>query len=238
MEVAFESISMQSVLCRCLGKLTEWPEIFGQQAKLGYNAIHFVPMQKYGPSGNMYSIRDQHSVDDFYIKDPNMLPDERLRMQQETIQEINEKHNLLCFADIELNHTAVNSDWLSSHPEAAYNLHNCPSLKVAYEFDNFLAKFSEDYSQKKIKECPNAPYVSNETHIQLILKSLNERMKSLLLDQYFLYNKKNIKDKFIEGFEKLISVDFKEIQEKQIDLLNYVQKNSFGYGEKPFGVEV
>ncbi len=239
-EITSESMVIQTVICRCLGKLSRWSEVLGAQARLGYNAIHFVPMQKYGISGSMYCIKDQNSVDDWYVDDPSMPSEERLDLLRNVITEIREKHNLLCFADIVLNHTAVNSEWLMEHPESAYNLHNSPHLRVAWEFDKFLIAFSEAYAQRKVPECPYAPYVANETDLQALLAALSARIRTLPLGQYFLYNRERIHSRFdafmAEQVDTLKNLD--ELKAERVDLADYVMKHSFGHGEKPFGVDV
>ncbi len=229
---------MQSVLTRSLGKLESWPEVCGSQAGLGYNAIHFLPMQKYGSSNSMYSLKDQNSVDDWYVRDPRMTDDDRINLLEETVKTLRGKHDLLCFVDIVLNHTATNSDWLLDHPDAAYNLHNCPYLRVAYEFDVFLSRFSDDYAQGRVPECPKAPYVSTEEDLRAIVKAIAERIKTLPLDQYFVYDKKHIKKELEEFLAKGPYQDLNELKVARVNMVEYILKHSFGHGERQHGVNV
>ncbi len=237
-EITAESIVVQTVLSRCLGKVKQWPEVLGAQAKLGYNAIHMVPIQKYGISGSLYSLKDQNSIDDWYMDDTSLGSEERVDLVRNTIGEIHDKYSLLCFIDIVLNHTAINSDWLVEHPDAAYNLHNCPFLKVAWEFDKFLVQFSEAYSQKKVPECPAAPYIASDTDLRAVIAALAVRIKTLPLEQYFMYNKEQIKSKFEDFMKTAETLNLNELKAAKVDIVEYILRHSFGYGEKPHGVNV
>ena len=61
-----------------------------------------------------------------------------------------------------LNHTANNSTWIVDHPDATYNTDDCPHLWSAWVLDKAMQDFSHDFANKKITECPSAPYVSSE----------------------------------------------------------------------------
>ena len=237
-EIPAESLVIQSVLTRCMGKMQRWAEICAAQAKLGYNALHVLPMQKYGISNSMYSIRDQHSLDDCYVDDPRTTEEERVDLLEKTIGEVREKTDLLCFVDIVLNHTANNSDWLLDHPDAAYNLHNCPYLRVAYHFDVYLRQFSEDYAQGRIAECPRAPYISTDDDVRAVLKALGDRVKGLPLDQYFVYDKNKVRAKLTEFLSKGPYTGLDELKASRVNIMDYIIKHSYGYGEKQHGVDV
>lgn len=226
------------MFCRCLGKLSNWSNCLGAQSKLGYNAIHFVPMQEYGASGSMFSVRNQHSLDNWYIEDPNMPPEDRMTLLENTIKEIVDKHGLLCFVDVVLNHTSKDSLWLEEHPDAAFNLQNCPFLKVAWEFDKFLIQFSEQFAAKKIQECKCAPYISSENDWQSVKIALIRRAEGLKLETYFLYNIDSIKVMFDTFMETVDTIDLKEYKADSVNILDYTLKYSFGYGENPRGVKV
>ena len=231
-----ESLSVQTVLSRCLGKLKDWPQVIEAQSKLGYNAIHFLPIQAYGMSGNMYSIRDQLSIDDCYFEDTKISSDERIFKVKEVLNEISNNQNVICFIDIVLNHTAVNSDWLLDHPEAAYNLHNSPYLNVAWEFDKFLMDFSQSFSKREIAECPNAPYIANKRHLQTVMKALKGRVKSIPLYQYFMYDKETVREQFEEALEVMDEAELLKLKAIEVNMVNYIINHSHGYGSKPFGV--
>lgn len=231
-----ESLIMQTVFSRCLGKVKDWPKVMESQAKLAYNAIHFVPIQKYGASGSMYSLKNQISIDDCYFDDPATPDEDRIELVNDAIKEIYDKYDMLCFIDIVLNHTATDSDWLKEHPDGAYNLHNCPYLKVAWEFDKFLAEFSQLYAEKKVPECPYAPYVGNESDLRAVLNALDGRIKKLPLEQYFLYDRGWVKEE-LKNYLANPSTDEVERQKvSRVNMAEYIMKHSSGYGSKPYGV--
>lgn len=245
-----------SVLTRCLGKLARWPLVLGRQAKLGYNTIHFMPVQQYGTSGSMYSIRGHHTVDDWYVEDPKMPAEKRMALLADTVKRLSAEFGLRSIVDVVLNHVAPNSEWLAEHPDGAYNLHNTPHLRVAWEFDKFLYQFSEDYANARVEGCPAAPLVSNEKDLQLLIKALEVRISKLTLVEYFLFDRKLIKQKF-EAMEKPkpnpipeppqeknadAKAEEEEEEEVEIEvdeeLTNYVETHSSGHGIAPFGVDV
>jgi glycogen debranching enzyme len=49
---------MLTVISKCLGTVAKWPDHFDGITELGYNAIHFTPLQVRGTSQNPYSIAD------------------------------------------------------------------------------------------------------------------------------------------------------------------------------------
>ena len=57
-EVRCKELSLITVMSRCLGKLSRWPVVFKNVTELGYNAVHFTPLQRYGMSYSHYSIED------------------------------------------------------------------------------------------------------------------------------------------------------------------------------------
>ena len=56
---------------------------------------------------------------------------------------------ILSICDIVLNHAANESKWLKDHPEATYNLANCPHLRPAFILDQMLARVSLDIQNGK-----------------------------------------------------------------------------------------
>ena len=84
-----------------------------------------------------------------------------MNMLKQNLDELRNK-GIVSFVDIVLNHTANNSAWIVDHPDATYNTDDCPHLWSAWVLDKAMQDFSHDFSNKKIPECPSAPYISTE----------------------------------------------------------------------------
>ena len=126
-----------------LGPISGWKEQFRFIAHSGYNAIHFVPLQKRGGSNSPYSIFDQLALSDDLFDKP-LSEDQKYDVLQKEIEWMNKDMGLLSITDIVWNHTAYNSEWLAEHPEAGYNLDNSPHLRPAFELDEAILQFSAD----------------------------------------------------------------------------------------------
>lgn len=51
-----KELSLMTVMSRCLGKMSRWPQVLNNIQELGYNAVHFTPIQQYGESFSHYSL--------------------------------------------------------------------------------------------------------------------------------------------------------------------------------------
>lgn len=183
-----------TVLARCLGPVeTRWEGMYDNISALGYNAIHFTPIQKYGASYSHYSLADQTLIDDYFFTDhPNkqdLTKEERIGLLKAKVEYLKEEYRMLGIVDIVLNHTANNSEWLLHHPEAAYNTRDCPHLASAYAFDKAISDFSDDFANRRnVNECPSAPYINNESDLKAVLNAIQNRVINRLnLHEYFLY---------------------------------------------------
>eukprot|EP01126_Amoeba_proteus_P021905 TRINITY_DN22274_c0_g1_i1.p1 TRINITY_DN22274_c0_g1~~TRINITY_DN22274_c0_g1_i1.p1 ORF type:complete len:138 (+),score=21.45 TRINITY_DN22274_c0_g1_i1:129-542(+) len=79
---------------------------------------------------------------------------------------------VLCLGDVVLNHTVNNSAWLFEHPEAAYNIHNCPYLLPAFELDVVLQRLSIEILEGKYISCYD--HTVRETDVPKIETVLND----------------------------------------------------------------
>ena len=62
-----------SVVSRCIGPLSNWPQILKSVSDQGFNAVHFAPIQTYGMSRSHYSLADQTQIDDFFFENDRDL---------------------------------------------------------------------------------------------------------------------------------------------------------------------
>ncbi len=63
-----ESISLMTLHSKALGPLENWLGILEGEAGLGYNMFHFPPLQEYGFSDSLYSLKDHNEIADYYFK--------------------------------------------------------------------------------------------------------------------------------------------------------------------------
>lgn len=147
--VNINSLRILTVLARSLGKIDTWEDFIKSQKKLGYNTIHFTPIQEYGVSRSHYSLADQLNLDDWFFEDTSLTKEKRFNKLKSVIKNMQDRLGMIFFIDIVLNHTAENSEWIKSHPEATYNLENCPHLTCAYVLDKALTDFDIKFSKGK-----------------------------------------------------------------------------------------
>lgn len=67
-ELRPESLTLQTVMPRCLGPVSGWLTALAGALRDGYNLIHFTPVQVLGASGSAYSIYSQTTLD------PSLFP--------------------------------------------------------------------------------------------------------------------------------------------------------------------
>lgn len=94
-------------------------------------------------------------------------------------------NQVLSICDIVLNHTANESPWLLEHPEATYNVYNCPHLKPAFLLDAVLAKLTEDVGRGDYESWGIPSKVNQTQHLDVIffdMLSIYFKMNSLLTD--------------------------------------------------------
>lgn len=108
---------------------------------------------------------------------------------KKNVDHLRNEYGLFGIVDIVLNHTANNSEWLLEHPEAGYNTENCPHLNSAWIFDEALFNFSVDYINRRIPECPSAPYINNEQDLKAVLNAIQARcINANNFHEFFMFN--------------------------------------------------
>ncbi|KAK9765687.1 bifunctional 4-alpha-glucanotransferase/amylo-alpha-1,6-glucosidase [Basidiobolus ranarum] len=141
-----DGIVLQSIVPKWLGPISQWADQIKGISQLGYNMLHFVPLQQRGMSNSPYSIFDQLALSDDLFEEKL---DEKTKFDQlkKVLNNIEENYGVLGLTDVVYNHTANNSEWLQHHPEAGYNLVNSPHLIPAFEFDTALLDYSAKLSE-------------------------------------------------------------------------------------------
>ncbi|KAJ2889766.1 bifunctional 4-alpha-glucanotransferase/amylo-alpha-1,6-glucosidase, partial [Coemansia aciculifera] len=178
-----DAIALQSVSPKWLGPMKSWSGHLAASSKLGYNMLHFIPMQQRGGSDSPYSLYNQLELSDELFEEGSKYSaeqkDQRLR---ETLLEMVHRHRLLGVTDMVWNHTAYNSDWLRDHPEAGFNLENSPHLRSAYELDAALVRFSRDLTDYGLDRM-----VHTEEDVGRLMKAVDEHViQPLNLWQFFV----------------------------------------------------
>jgi len=216
--INLESIHMQTVLSKSLGKLSKWEEFFREAHLLKYNFIHFTPLQKLGVSESSYCINDNNEISDWFFDEKNLTPEEKSKILQSTVEELRNKYHIGGIIDIVLNHSAENSEWLGKNPQSGFNLKNFPHLNCAYELEVILLNYSQRYSDKKVS-CASAPYINNENDLRELINELSREVYKKNLEEYFLI----AIDKYIPEFQNVYS-EFKEDFSTYLSKKNYLIK--------------
>ncbi|KAI9506252.1 glycogen debranching enzyme [Coemansia spiralis] len=163
-----DGIVLQTFNPKWLGCLKNWSPHLAASHKMGYNMLHFIPMQQRGGSDSPYSLYNQLELSDDLF-DKKLTAKEKHAKLRETLLEMAHKHHLLAVTDMVWNHTAYNSDWLSSHPEAGFNLENSPHLRSAYELDSALIEFSRNLTDYGFDRM-----VSTVEHVEGLMRGIDE----------------------------------------------------------------
>lgn len=165
-----ESLSMITLLSRSLGHVDNWLSILRDQISIGYNFFHITPIQVLGGSKSLYCIKDPTKLSLELFR--GLSQEEAFKKLELVVQET-ERLGAGCMVDVVLNHTAFDSDFVEDHPEATYNLTNCPYLRAAFELDNALHEFTIAVIQKEIQGLTNKNRIENQkdlTNIMNIIK--------------------------------------------------------------------
>jgi glycogen debranching enzyme len=236
------SLRIQTVLSRSLGNLDRWEDFISTQKELGYNAIHFTPIQTYGESGSHYSIADQLNIDDWFFHDKNLSKEDRFEKLKYHVSKLQLETGMLFFVDIVLNHTAANSEWIKVHPEATYNTDNCPHLKSAYVLDKAMTDFDIAFTNGELPEFPFAPHIeTNEQFEQIMTHIKSKILLPLRIYEYFLIDT----DTLPEAEEiKSISEEVKQRHSSDLvvhegeNITQFVWDHCTNQGEAPYGTKI
>ena len=170
-----DNIKLVTLVSKWMGPLDTWESYFRVVKDLGYNMIHFTPLQQRGVSNSPYSIKDQLKLSDDIFNSEKDL--------ESILEKMNNDYGLFGMTDIVWNHTACDSEWLIEHPEAGYNLENSPHLKVAYDLDESIMTFSSS-----LAFYGHSGYLNSENDLLDMMKSFKDRhlVKSRLWEYFVI----------------------------------------------------
>jgi len=207
-----EAIVCQTVLSKLLGSIDTWKDKLQVGHESGYNMIHFTPIQTLGASNSAYSLSDQHGLNPLFKATHNEVKD--------VVESIRREWGLISICDIVLNHTANETSWLADHPDATYNLVNCPHLRPAFLFDRVIKRLATDIGTGRWVEkgIPKGE-VSEQSHIEICKDLLlNVYLPQANIVELFLLNV----DKVVEEFEAALKdapVDVNETGEVKLKII-------------------
>ena len=203
-EILLNSIQLQTILSKSLGKVNEFEKYFQEASRLKYNFVHFTPIQQLGMSESLYCLRDNTKINNIFFDSDNFTEDQKAKLMKEQLDKGRDMYGVGSFVDIVLNHASDNSEWLEQHPECGYNLENCPWLNCAYAFDCVLQEYSNNFCDcKTSRRCQ--PFVNNENDLNDILGDLWNIVDRANLVEYFMMNfeqNKQLLNNFYEKFQR------------------------------------
>ena len=185
-----DTIACQTYITKLLGPLSEWKLRLLAAKEAGYNMIHFTPIQQLGSSRSAYSISNQLRIDSSYLPSgqshteatasftncegvcKQFKVDSNYVKVREIVKSMQQDWGVLSIVDVVWNHTSFDTPWLMQHPEAGYNLVNCPHLRPAYALDAALAQFSLEIAEGKWEQAGIRPEIQHEGDIQTICSRL------------------------------------------------------------------
>ncbi|PVU86318.1 hypothetical protein BB560_006755 [Smittium megazygosporum] len=184
--LSLDAICLKSMNPRLMGPISDWETHFKNSAALGYNMLHFLPIQERGSSDSPYSIYDQLEFAKSLFEGcnpPIKTSKDRDSALASVLSSMEKDHGIIGVVDIVLNHTANNSKWLEFHPEAGFNLVNSPHLRAAYEVDRELVSLCNNISKYKFRE----DKISNMNDLYRLMGIIEEQaIKNIKLWEFYV----------------------------------------------------
>eukprot|EP00111_Clytia_hemisphaerica_P019750 TCONS_00058281-protein len=175
-----QSVTMQTVLTKCLGKFAGWKGRLQVARECNYNTIHFTPIQELGESDSSYSIRDHHGLDPRYGND---FTESNL---EAFVLNLHKSWNMFSIVDVVWNHVANDCKWITEHPEASYNLVNTPHLRPAFLVDRLLWYFNKEIIDNQWKDEGLPNFISEQSHLESLEKILRKKLLDLRLEEFYM----------------------------------------------------
>ena len=206
-KININDIKLQTVITKNIGKIpTDFNKYYEQTALLGYNFIHFKALQKLSNNGNLNSIIEHNSINQSLFSENkylNISEERKFSQFSDSISFLKKQYHIGAIADLIINQTSIESEWIIKHPECGYNLKNTPWLSVSYELDYILKKFSNLFYDKEI--CRNfAPNIKNQQDLDYLINELNSEIGKDNLEEYFKIDIESCSENFIKQFRNFI----------------------------------
>jgi glycogen debranching enzyme len=186
--VPLAAVSVQTLVTKCLGTVDEWDAHFETARRCGYNAVHLTPVQPLGISDSAYCLFEQLDVSQKLFAPGTRgaeTADGRIRLLHDALGKLKRKHGQTLNGDVVLPHSAANSGWLATQPDAAYSLTACPYLMQAFVLDCGLQQFSAELADGK----HGSPRISSEGDITRILEAFKEAfVPKMKLWEFYVLN--------------------------------------------------
>jgi glycogen debranching enzyme len=112
-----DGICILTIIPKWMPTINRWPDFFKTFSDGGYNMVHFAPVSTRGVSNSPYSIYDQLALSPDLFEQRLNEEDKEIAMG-DMLKSIHDEHGIISITDVVWNHTACNSAWLQSHPEA------------------------------------------------------------------------------------------------------------------------
>jgi glycogen debranching enzyme len=217
--LALDGITILTIIPKWMPTVDLWMPFFQQFAEtgllfhltLGYNMVHFAPVNKRGVSNSPYSIKNQLSISDDLF--PSVISEkEKDKQLQGLIECIHKEFHIFSVTDIVWNHTSCDSEWLQDHPEAGYNLKNSPHLRPAYELDEAMLEYSASLEHDHINP-------KSQAELDKVIGDFrNGSFASLKLYEFYVLDVKDQTTQFSKAWKK--STESKDIPDDYLDLKN------------------
>lgn len=178
--ISIDQIILQTVVSKWLGPISAWKPHLEAAAEVGFNMIHFTPLQRRGLSNSPYSIYDHLDFSPDLTEDASESGAEAVAATLEWMY----RKGLLSLTDIVWNHIACNSPYINDHPEIGYNLENAKHLQVAFDLDECLLRFSNELSSYDL-----SPTIESEADVLRIMTVFRQQvLPKEALWEYFVVN--------------------------------------------------
>ncbi|KAJ0180195.1 hypothetical protein K1T71_004786 [Dendrolimus kikuchii] len=164
--IPLDALMCQTVLAKCLGPLPRWEAALRVARETGYNMVHFTPIQvrpRPAPASPPPPPPPPPDANRGLVAGAG-----RLQLELQHREPAAAEPAVLSICDVVLNHTANETPWLATHPEATYNCGNCPHLRPAALLDALLARLSVEVARGEHEPRGVPRAVTRHEHVEAV----------------------------------------------------------------------